>query len=333
MTDKLAIIGCGAVSEMFHIPAALELLGASNVSLVDNDVNRFETTARKFGILSTASDLLNVKSSLDAVVIATPPHTHQSIAEEAIEQGLHVLCEKPLANTAQKCRQIIKTAQSFRKVLAVCHTYRFFPNRLRLREIILSEALGKVQHIDIQQGGPSSWDTKTGYSFQKELVPGGVLLIEGLHSVDFLLWCFGMPNDLHYIDDSMGGLESNAFLKMNFADSCNASFRISRTCSLDNTVGISGTKAMLKLDIYDMATMQIDSNGKKRSLICGNGKDSFHTIAIAQLADFISSIKENKKPACDGAEGTSVIEFIENCYSQKKKRPLPTKAPVPGSMW
>ena len=333
MTDKLAIIGCGAVSEMFHIPAALELLGSENVVLVDNNTSRLKKTASKFGILSTAPNLQYIKSSLDAVVIATPPHTHPSIAEEAFELGFNVLCEKPLANSTAECSEIIQIAQSNRKMLAVCHTYRFFPSRLRLREMILSGELGKIEHIDIQQGGPASWDTRTGYSFQKELVPGGVLLIEGLHTVDSLLWCFGKPKAIHYIDDSMGGLESNVFLKMDFEDSCHASFRISRTCSLDNKIKVYGAKSTVELNIYDMNALQIDSNGKKRTIISGSGKDNFHTIAIAQLSDFISSIKENKKPACDGAEGTSVIEFIENCYSQKKERPLPTKAPVPGWMW
>ena len=333
MTNKLAIIGCGAVSEMFHIPAALELLGASNVSIVDNDVKQLEKTAKKFGVLSTATNLQDLKSSLDAVIIATPPNTHQSIAEESLRLGLHVLCEKPLANSTAECNEIIQTAQSTRKILAVCHTYRFFPNRLRLREMVLEGKLGKIHNVDIQQGDPAAWPMITGYSFRKEMVPGGVLLIEGLHSIDFLLWCFGMPNYLHYVDDSIGGLESNAFLKIDFEDSCQALFRISRTCSLDNKIKVNGTKATVELDIYNMITLKLNSNGKKMNITCANGKDNFHTIAIAQLSDFISSIKTDKKPKCDANEGTSVIEFIENCYSQKKKRSLPTKAPVPGSMW
>jgi predicted dehydrogenase len=330
---KLAIVGCGAVSEMWHIAAAIELLGAGNVVIVDNDLKRLEIVAQKFDVSSTSSELSNVKTSLDAVVIAAPPHTHPSIAEEAFELGLHVLCEKPLANTSVECRRIFKAVRSSHKVLAVCHTYRFFPNRLRLREMILSGKLGRIQSIDIQQGDPASWPTVTGYSFKKEHTPGGVLLIEGLHSLDFLLWCFGKPKDLHYTDDSLGGLESNALLRIDYEDSCKASFRVSRTCKLSNRITVTGEIMTIELDIYDMVNMKIISNGGGTVIECREGGCDFKAMAITQLSDFVSSIEEKKKPMCDGLEGSSVVELIEKCYESKRSRPLPKKAPIPGLMW
>ena len=333
MTTKIAIIGCGAVAELFHIPASLKLLGASNVFLVDSDLSRLRTVARKFNDLPTAPSLFKLNTSLDAVIIATPPHTHFRLALEAFAQGLHVLCEKPLANTLAECRAMIAGARAANLCLAVGHTYRLFPNRIRLRAMIHAGELGSIRSVDIEQGDPPGWDSATGYAFQKELVPGGVLLIEGLHSIDFLLWCFGPPRRFDYIDDALGGIESNARLILDFAPGFQAGVRVSRTFSLANTISIQGDRAAASLRVYDMNTLTLKSRGREQTLCCGAANSDFETIAQTQLNDFICACSLSRTPFCSGEQGAMAIELIEACYRTQKARPLPAKAPPPGLMW
>ena len=330
---KIAIIGCGAISEKWHIPAAIELLGAKNVSIVDVDKERLEFLGRKFGIASFGTRLLEIPTSLDAVIIAAPPHAHPAIAEEAFGNGLSVLCEKPLANRQGDCARILSAAKRNKRILAVCHTYRFFPNRIGLRNMILSGELGRQLHMDIQQGHPVNWPAVTGYAFQKELCNGGVLLDAGLHSLDFILWCFGIPNAFSYVDDSIGGIESNALLTLRYDNSREVILRNSRTWSLSNQIIVSGDRGIVRTGIYDINTLVVEFDGSESVLKLGTGGETFYDMAIVQLNDFVSSVNQNKEPSCDGDHGALVVHFIENCYEIKRNRTAPRETPLPGAMW
>lgn len=327
---KIGIIGCGSMAEMFHIPAARRILGPANISIVDN-AQQIGVISKKHGIISTANTLSALRTRLDAVIIAAPPHTHRDIALEAFLNGLHVLCEKPLANSYAECKEMLKAADDNGRVFAVCHTYRFFPNRIRIRDMIFDGKFGNKIAIDVSQGTICDWPSKTGYTVRKELVPGGVVLNEALHSLDFLFWVFGMPTEYTYIDDCLGGLESNAFLKMKFGKKIDASYRISRTCNLPNKIRITGERLRAELNIYDMNLIHIDGRGEREIIRCG-GKETFRSAVERQLEDFIAAIPDGH-PMCPGKDGASLVEFIECCYEMKRRKPLPANVPYPGFMW
>src|SRR5687768_10251931 len=113
---RVAVIGCGAVAEMGHIPAACQLNNVELVALVDSDTNRAEELAERFGVPKAASRLDDIARYVEAVVLATPPHIRSAIAEEAFAAGLHVLCEKPLANTTKQCQAILSAAKRANRV-------------------------------------------------------------------------------------------------------------------------------------------------------------------------------------------------------------------------
>ena len=118
---------------------------------------------------------------------------HRALAEQAFAAGLHVLCEKPLANSSTDCKIILEAARQAKRVLAVAHTYRFMPNRIHAHSLLQEKFLGRLFAVDVEQGDPADWPTRTGYSVRHELIPGGVLLNEGIHSLDTLFWWFGPP--------------------------------------------------------------------------------------------------------------------------------------------
>ena len=333
MNKKIAIIGCGAISENWHIPAAIDLLGASGVSIVDSNEARLEAMATKFSINSFALSLSELKCSLDAVLIASPPQAHLKIAEEAFRRRLPVLCEKPLANTSAECEAIIAASKASGLSLGVCHTYRFFPNRVKLREMILNGDLGRIRKIDLLQGSPASWPTLTGYSFRKEMVPGGAFFNEGIHSLDFLLWLGMKAKAYDYFDDNLSGVESNVKLRMYCEGGTEIYMRVSRTCELSNLIRIEGERAKAELDIYDMDFIRLEEGSQKKRIHCSNLRGDFTALAREQLNDFIASIDNKGKPCCTGEEGAEAVSFIEKCYGEKKKRQLPELVPIPGHMW
>lgn len=333
MITKFAVIGCGAISELWHIPAAVALLGKENISLVDSDVSRAEIVAKRFGIASRSTALSELKASLDAVLIAAPPKVHLEVAEKAFASGLHVLCEKPLANSVKECESMLRAARASGRTLGVCHTYRLFPNRVRVRDILNKGEFGTIKRITLEQGSPASWPTLTGYSFRKDMVPGGVFLNEGIHSLDFLFWLGAEPVHSTYIDDSLGGLESNAEVNMVCKNGLEILFRVSRTSELANIIRIECERGQIEIGLYDMDTFIVTESGVSRKVVVSATKDDFSILAKEQLKDFLAAVNEARLPMCPGEDGMRAVSFIEHCYLQKRKKPLPAKVPVPGFRW
>lgn len=330
---RLAIVGCGAVAEVGHIPAACKLKNVKLVALVDTDIDRAEMLAQRFGVPKAVSSLQNVANDVDVVILATPPHIRPVIAEQAFAAGLHVLCEKPLANTSEECQAILSAATKANRVLAVAHTARFFPNRIHVRSLLKEKFLGKLATVDVEQGDPYSWPTRTGYTVRPDLVPGGVLLNEGVHSLDTLLWWFGSPLDFEYEDDSLGGIESNARMKIRFAGNISCRLRLSRTCKLENRIRLEGEAGSLVLPLYDQAEIVITRGGRTVSEKVAQSNWDFVEVVSEQLQDFAHSIDTERPPRATGEDGLAVVEFIEKCYAAKRQRPLPKVTPIPGLTW
>jgi len=335
MTDsarlRIALVGTGAIAEELHIPACLAARDIELVALVDSSAARAQQMGRHFEIARTATDLEAVADDVDAVVLATPPHTHLQLTRQACGLGLHVLCEKPLANTVRECDLMCEAAAANNCILATAHVYRFWPSRSTLREHLQSGKWGQVQSVRVSQGQPYSWGAATGYSVRKELVSGGVLINAGIHPLDSLLWWFGDPLAIDYRDDALGGLESNVRLRMEFPGGISCRFRQSRTCNLKHEIRIDTDNVLIDLPTHDRAGYFIEAQGQRTRIECGPGDLSHLQPGINQLEDFGRAILNNDGPRVSGVEGSRVISLIESCYNAKRMRGLPKHVPFPGA--
>lgn len=330
---KLAIVGCGAIAEMAHIPAVQSLKDVEIVALIDLDMTRAEKLAEKFNVSQVMYDLSEVAHDIDSVILATPPHVRHLLAKKAFDAGLHVFCEKPLANSARESFSIVEYAKSSGKVCAVAHTYRFADNRQYLKKY-LDNKIGKSPiKIKVFQGSPASWLSVSGYSYKKELTPGGVVLIEGIHTIDFLIWLFGIPKIEKYIDDSLGGLESNAYMVLNFNENIYAELRLSRTSNLGNYIEFIVGNEKIEIDVWEMDHIKIDNKLIDVSQKKETEQGSIFELFYRQMNNFVQSIINNEKPMCPAEEAAQVITVIEEMYQMKKSRVIPDRAPIPGFMF
>ncbi len=330
---RLAIVGCGAIAEMAHIPAAARVDEVRLVGLVDTDLAHAQALASRYGVPQAVAGLGALAGKVDAVVLATPPHIRSPLAQQALEHGLHVLCEKPMANSPVECRQMIKVAKSVQRTLAVAHTCRFYPNRVYARSLFQTGRLGRLISAKIEQGDPYSWPTRTAYTLRKEWVPGGVLFNEGVHLLDMLFWWFGDPESLNYHDDSLGGLESNVRLALSYPDGGIVHYRLSRTGALSNRVEMQFERATLSFPIYDMAALTLGLNGQSEELTVHTKRWDFVEAVAMQLRDFALAALDGRPPTVPGEAGLSVVSFIESCYQRAAQRSRPTRAPLPGITW
>jgi predicted dehydrogenase len=134
---------------------------------------------------------------LDAVVVSTPPASHESIGLAALDAGLHVLCEKPLANSPAAARRMVERASQAGRVLATGFNHRYFPAIARVREAVESGEIGELSHVrgyaghvglPELQGAP--WLT------DPEAMGGGALLDNGIHVLDLVRHVLGEVHDV-----------------------------------------------------------------------------------------------------------------------------------------
>ena len=146
---RIAVIGYGYWGP--HIARNLSQITGFNLSaIIDFSLERrVEANTKHMSVPSFATfdeALLNVE--LDAVVIATPTRSHYGLALQALENGLHVIVEKPLTPNTTEARSLTDLADAKNLVLMVDHTYVYTPAVAKMKEMVESQELGDLVYFD-----------------------------------------------------------------------------------------------------------------------------------------------------------------------------------------
>jgi len=132
------------------------------------------------------------KEELDYVDIVLPTYLHAEATVKALDKGMHVLCEKPMALNLQECQAMIDAAERNNKKLMIGHCLRFWPEYEYLKSVVEKGTFGKVLGGYFFRGGTTpKWSYK-GWLLRKEK-SGGALLDQHVHDIDTINWLFGMP--------------------------------------------------------------------------------------------------------------------------------------------
>ena len=126
---KIAVIGCGGIANVRHLPAYQKLDAVELVAVCDINIEKAKTTADEFGIPTYYEDYNEVLDidGLDAVDICTPNYLHSQIAVKALENGINVFCEKPDAVSVAEADKMKAAAEASGKVLMVMRNNRYMP--------------------------------------------------------------------------------------------------------------------------------------------------------------------------------------------------------------
>ena len=145
----------------------------------------------------SAGQMIN-SGEVDAVVIATPHWQHGEIAINALNAGLHVLCEKPLTVTVAQADEVLEAARNSRGMFVVVHQKRFEPAYLFVKQLLDSGELGSIYRCSMLE---SAWRSEAYYrsspwrgTWRGE--GGGVLLNQAPHILDRYAWLCGMPETI-----------------------------------------------------------------------------------------------------------------------------------------
>jgi len=189
-----AVVGYGFISSQGHIPAYLgrsrdrddvEIVAVADIcELRRNLIHQALPDARIYG--DYQSLITNEAHQLDFIDIATPPRDHAPIALFALDAGLHVLCEKPLAPTLQEVRAMLRKAQEKRRVIFPCHNYKHAPVIQEIQTILESGRIGTVRSVclntfrNTHAQGVLEWNPH--WRRDSSIAGGGIAMDHGSHS-------------------------------------------------------------------------------------------------------------------------------------------------------
>lgn len=189
---RVGIVGTSWWTDSFHIPALASHPLADIVSVCGRDRDRAEQLADRHAVPQVFSDYREMFASagLDAVVIATPDDLHRDMVLDAFASGLHVLCEKPLASSADDAREMLDAAEASGRVHMVMFTWRWLGIFAYMHALIASGYLGQCRdaHFLMHHG---SADDPT-YQWRYDPSRGGGILADfGSHMIDLAHWFVG----------------------------------------------------------------------------------------------------------------------------------------------
>ena len=191
---RFAMIGAGAIAQSYAQAFAATPL-AELAAVVDVRLDAAEDIARRFN--ARALDRWETAQSavaFDAAIICTPPTTHGPVSIGLMEQGVHVLCEKPLAIDTRTAARMFEAAQRAGVVLTMASKFRYTADVAKAKQLIDAGAIGDVLQFENTFASPV--DMSQRWNSNPTVSGGGVLIDNGTHSVDILRYLLGPISDV-----------------------------------------------------------------------------------------------------------------------------------------
>lgn len=193
---KVAVIGCGSIAQYRHLPEYKMNKDVELVAVCDINEERVNKVASEYGVKAyTSYEELLASGTVDAVSVCTPNYLHAPISVVALNSGVHVLCEKPMATSKESAEAMIEAAKANNKKLMIAHNQRFVASHQKARQLIENGEVGRIYSFRTAfgHGGPEGWsvDGKDSWFFRKEEAFIGAMGDLGVHKTDLLRYILG----------------------------------------------------------------------------------------------------------------------------------------------
>jgi predicted dehydrogenase/nucleoside-diphosphate-sugar epimerase len=341
MTDltRVAVVGCGAIAQQFHIPILAGHEGVRLVALVDRDLERARALATHYSIDRAQADTAGLDTScVDAVLIATPPSHHASCAIELAQRKIHLFVEKPMAIGYDEAKAMVQAAEGADVILAVDFFRRLFPRTALLRALIETRLLGHPIGFDIEDGGIYGWPAATLGNMRRGTAGGGALIDVGSHAFDQILFILqGRGEVLEYRDNALGGIESDCVVRLRISHDggqIDGRVELSRTRTLRNTIQIEFERGVLEVGPSERSKVRVRLHDLKLAdpvtqlfqdykldIAWADEPDPrFHDAFRVAIDDWLEGVRTGRPPKLAGASALPTVKLVEECY--RRAQPL-----------
>ncbi|MBX9677797.1 MAG: Gfo/Idh/MocA family oxidoreductase [Gemmataceae bacterium] len=336
-----AIVGCGMIAR-FHARALGDVPGTKVVALVGRNAASAEKMKAELNLdCVVSSDLAEVvkRPDVHVVIITTPSGAHLEPAVLAANAGKHVVVEKPLEITLDRCDRIIETCEKNKVKLCTIFPSRFGDANLELKKAIGSGRFGRLTlgETTCKWWRAQSYYDEGGWKGTQALDGGGALMNQAIHNVDLLLWMMGPVSAIAGMTATLAHerieVEDTAVACMRFKNGAVGVIQAATSVwpGLPKTIGIHGDKGSVVIEQDDLLRWEFDSAASDDDSIrarfaqkvgasggSSNPASISHVGHARQLADFVRAIESGTAPVVDGREGRRAVEVILAIYESQR---------------
>jgi predicted dehydrogenase len=333
----VCIVGCGMIAR-FHIRALAEIPGTRVTALVDSVPGAPQRLADEMKLSAAGhTDLAAAlkQKDVDIVIVSTPSGAHMDSAVAAANAGRHVVVEKPLEITPERCDRIIDACDKNKTKLCTIFPSRFADSNATLKAAVDA---GRFGRLTLGETTCKWWRTqeyydKGGWRGTWKLDGGGALMNQAVHNVDLLLWLMGPVTHV------TGFTATLAHERIEVEDTAVACLRfkggalgvIQATTSVHpgypKTIAIHGDRGSAVIEQEDVLRWdfspptpedeQVRQRFAQKVGASGGASDPAaisHRGHMLQLSDFVAAIRSNRTPQVDGREGRKAVAAICTIY-------------------
>ena len=316
---NFAILGAG-VSARFHqrAIAANADLGARLVAVGHYDPVRRDEIGSSFGVPCVSQDELLADPTVDVVCLCTPSGQHAEQAIAAAEAGKHVLVDKPMALSLADADAMIAACERAGVKLGIHYQRRAMPLFQRVRQAIASDELGELTlgAVTMPYYRSQAYYDQAAWRGTWSLDGGGVLMNQGIHIVDLLVWFMGNPVDVQARGSPLRReieVEDTLVATLRFENGSLATITATTTAvpGFPHRIEIYGTAGGIQIE------------GEAVTRWTGLDRDGHPPVDLNQEAagghealvrDFILALCEDRPPAADGVEGRRSLAAVLEIY-------------------
>ncbi|MCR4676945.1 MAG: Gfo/Idh/MocA family oxidoreductase [Sphaerochaetaceae bacterium] len=337
----IGLIGLGVIAPT-HASAICETDCAYLAAVTTSDREKQKLWSEKYSCRAydNLEEMLE-DEEVDAVAITTPSGTHREIALKAIKAKKHVLVEKPLEITVDRCLDMIRAAEENHVVLATVFQSRFMDSTKIIKEAVQKGRFGKLTLADasFKWYRSQAYYDSAAWRGTWNLDGGGVFMNQGIHAVDALLYLAGEDPEVKSsftaclahedieVEDAGAAILCFPSGAMGVIEGSTAAYPGSR-----KRVEIRGTKGSAVWEDEFITMWEFtdpapeDEEIRKRfappagdNSSKGNGQRPHYHAHSRCYVDFVNAIKTGKKPLIDGQEGLRSVKLVTDIYKRAKE--------------
>jgi predicted dehydrogenase len=331
----IGIIGSGFMGLTYSETITKYCSGAKLVAVTGG--SRAADLAKQYGATCEPStEKMIRRDDIDAIIIATPHHTHAEYALPAAKAGKHLLIEKPMASTVADCDAINAACEKAGVNCAIAFTQRFRKCNVVAKQLIDEGRIGRVSLIKELALNPGGMGTLPAWQNTPENL--GTLFGHGVHGIDRVRWLTG--REIRTVYARCGSIEpgikveGTSMLLMELDDGATASLWASFQVPKPGfpraqfTAWIVGERGLIDLDAY--GELRVSTDGKPWELVETQapidwaGKGKLDPVRIQSyrnhMEDFLGSIREKKPPCASGVDGRQSVAVALAAYESSRLR-------------
>jgi predicted dehydrogenase len=322
----------------FHIKALAEIPNTRVVALMDQVPGAPQRLAEASGLrCATYTELRPMleNKDVDIVIVSTPSGAHMESAVTAAEAGKHVVVEKPLEVTVERCDRIINACEQHGVKLCTIFPSRFADANMALKAAVDAGRFGRLTlgETTCKWWRSQEYYDKGGWRGTWALDGGGALMNQAIHNVDLLLWTMGPVTHVSAFTSTLAHerieVEDTAVACLRFASGALGVIEATTSVhpGLPKTIAIHGDAGTVVIEQEDLLRWEFktplpedDSIRQRFAVKVGASGGSSNPAAIShqyharQLADFVRAIQSGGRPLVDGREGRKAVEVIRAIY-------------------